>query len=69
MSRINPKDAFDTRNTTDEEWLTFEKSVRHFAQDPEWDVGKLFNVPERANPLGLYDSMNAVTDAMSYVFE
>lgn len=65
MSRINPKDAFDPRNATDEEWLTFEKSVGHFAQDPELDVAKLFP----PTPLGLHDSMNAVSDAISELLE
>lgn len=67
MSRINHENAFDLRNATDEEWATFEKSVRYSAQDSQLDVAKIFNISERAapTPLGLHDSINAANDATS----
>lgn len=68
MPRINQKDAFDPHNATDEEWATFEKSVRYVAQDPHLDVGKLFNIPERTT-LGFSESTNMATDATSDILE
>lgn len=61
--RVNPADAFDPKSATDEQWVVFEKNVRHLAGDPNLDVGELYNIPHRRAPLGVSDSMNAAADA------